>query len=255
MSANSSTLLPRWLLVGIGLIALAALAATITPYVVVFSGGVTSDQEKWGQFGDYIGGSLNPVFGFLSFALLLLTLRLQSRTHTDEKDFEASKEHQVEAILILSRAFETFVSRGDSPPKNDRVLWLTVARMLLRYRKLRSYVTANVHMTIADEHEEYWRYRFYRLLSDNEHNLTKDYFIPSGDKYGLDTVARASVAVIFDFSRWKESVEDPMKSVDDKELFANDVIPLHFLGVEAFIEEYGSYHAEIERRRQLRSSA
>jgi uncharacterized membrane protein len=43
-----------------------------------FPGPLTSDHEVWGQFGDYIGGVLNPIFGFLSFVLLIAALVLQS---------------------------------------------------------------------------------------------------------------------------------------------------------------------------------
>ncbi|MHC3125544.1 putative phage abortive infection protein, partial [Acinetobacter sp. GN11] len=32
---------------------------------------------KWGQFGDYIGGTLNPVLAFLSFSALLFTIYIQ----------------------------------------------------------------------------------------------------------------------------------------------------------------------------------
>ncbi len=35
--------------------------------------------EKLGQAGDYLGGTLNPIFAFLSFCLLLITIKLQSK--------------------------------------------------------------------------------------------------------------------------------------------------------------------------------
>ena len=34
---------------------------------------------RWGQFGDYVGGVLNPTFSFLALLALLATLGLQIR--------------------------------------------------------------------------------------------------------------------------------------------------------------------------------
>jgi len=60
-------------------------------YISVFSTNVLSDQEKWGQFGDYFGGVLNPILSFFAFIALLVTLRTQfvanedgERRHTEQ---------------------------------------------------------------------------------------------------------------------------------------------------------------------------
>jgi len=38
---------------------------------------LTLSNSNWGTFGDFFGGTLNPIFSFLSFILLLVTLSLQ----------------------------------------------------------------------------------------------------------------------------------------------------------------------------------
>lgn len=40
---------------------------------------ISVDTAVWGAFGDYIGGLLNPVFAFLSFTALLVTLLFQNK--------------------------------------------------------------------------------------------------------------------------------------------------------------------------------
>jgi len=40
---------------------------------------LASDSDGWGQLGDFVGGILNPVFGFLSFMALIVTLLIQSK--------------------------------------------------------------------------------------------------------------------------------------------------------------------------------
>ena len=51
----------------------------IGAYLVKFSGGLSDSHEQWGQFGDYVGGLLNPAFSFLALLALLGTFALQVR--------------------------------------------------------------------------------------------------------------------------------------------------------------------------------
>ena len=32
--------------------------------------GLSNNQELWGQFGDFVGGTLNPILAFLSFIII-----------------------------------------------------------------------------------------------------------------------------------------------------------------------------------------
>ena len=71
-------ILVRWVLWTI-LLAVASLAATFAAYFFQFSGGLSSDQSVWAQFGDFVGGTVNPILGFLTIIALALTLILQSK--------------------------------------------------------------------------------------------------------------------------------------------------------------------------------
>lgn len=64
-------------------------------YVKAFTTQLSSNQEVWGQFGDYFGGVLNPLLSFFAFSALLYTVSLQvkaaaenDRKH-DEQVFDA----------------------------------------------------------------------------------------------------------------------------------------------------------------------
>ncbi len=49
--------------------------------------GFSPEQGDWGAFGDFIGGTLNPIFAFLSLIAILMTIRIQSKelkTSTEE---------------------------------------------------------------------------------------------------------------------------------------------------------------------------
>ncbi len=68
-------------LIVIVLIAIAAAVAFVSIYHYHL-GALAIDEKSpagWGQLGDYFGGVLNPVFGFLTILALVLTLILQSR--------------------------------------------------------------------------------------------------------------------------------------------------------------------------------
>lgn len=48
-------------------------------YLFKFRGPLSDDPTRWGAFGDFVGGVLNPVFGFLALIALLATFALQVR--------------------------------------------------------------------------------------------------------------------------------------------------------------------------------
>jgi uncharacterized membrane protein len=66
-------------LFGIILFCLISLTVVITIYGTNFSGEVSNDQAIWGAFGDFVGGTLNPIFSFSGLIALLFTIVLQSR--------------------------------------------------------------------------------------------------------------------------------------------------------------------------------
>lgn len=103
--------LPRWLTIGGPLVALFLLVVAFGYYFYNFHGSLSPAHDKWGQFGDFIGGVLNPLFGFLAFILLLSTLHLQNRelqnsSHELAKSAEALKlQHDA---LVLQNFENTF---------------------------------------------------------------------------------------------------------------------------------------------------
>ncbi len=75
------------------------------------------------------------------------------------------------------------------------------------------------------------------------------YFQPSGNKYGEGTVHRDSIGVIFDFAKWYDDTEDPLKATDVITMYAKGAVPIDQHGVEQFIEQYEEYSAKIQERK------
>lgn len=78
----------NWLLVlFVGIIITIALTVIIF-YVYNFGNNkLSNDTGDWGTFGDYIGGTLNPILAFFSFLALCYTINLQNKQlqRTDEQ--------------------------------------------------------------------------------------------------------------------------------------------------------------------------
>lgn len=88
-----------------GLIFLAVIAFLLVVGVLVtyfnnFNGELSKSSADWGSFGDFVGGSLNPLLAFLSFVALLITLVMQSQ------QLELSRKELSETKEELRRAAE-----------------------------------------------------------------------------------------------------------------------------------------------------
>lgn len=86
-----------------GVFALVVILSVAGKYISVFSTHVLNDQEKWGQFGDYFGGVLNPILSFFAFIALLVTLRTQfvANEDGDRRHNEQLKEQRLFQLISL----------------------------------------------------------------------------------------------------------------------------------------------------------
>lgn len=63
---------------GLALAAFVIMISVLCSIIAQFGFSPDSPIEQWGAFGDFIGGTLNPIFAFLSFICLLMTIVLQN---------------------------------------------------------------------------------------------------------------------------------------------------------------------------------
>ncbi len=173
-----------------------------------------------------------------------------SERHSEEDAFKASEVFLNEAIRLLERTYEVFTDNGENlePPRNSRLLWLTVARMIVRFDNIKLKITVPAHMEIAEEHHEYWRYQFYKILDANSANFNMVYLQPSGIKYGGDNVPRKSIAIVFNFARWNGP--DVLDGIDDKQLFASRIVQIDQFRVIEYLEQYDDYWQEVMEIRE-----
>lgn len=111
----------RWLL------AIGAVSAVCVHGMYLYEFGswpiaLSNDPAVWGQYGDYIGGLLNPIFSSLAFSGLVVTIFLQAR-QIDEGKHNAELEE-------MQRVQSTVAARI------DQLLTSTVIADAGKYREL-----------------------------------------------------------------------------------------------------------------------
>lgn len=206
------------------------------------------------QIAQSIGSVAIAVSAAIALNLYLTTVK----RHEKEDNKYASKEYLDEAINLLERSYEIFTDKGGNlaPPRNNRLLWFTTARMIVRYQIVKGKITESSHIDIVQEHEEYWRLQFYEILEDNNDNFTVEYFQPSGDKYHHTTISRKTILIIFNFSKWHDDKQDVLKQIDEIELLAKGAVSISFSGVEDFIGQYEEFNGKVEKRKgELRENS
>jgi hypothetical protein len=199
-------------------------------------------------FSGFIGALLGAtIVGFVNLQINHSRREEDKAKREEDKRKEASKAFLDESILLLERAYETFTRCGTDPPRNDRMLWLSTARMIIRFRKMRDRLTEPAHQDVSDEHEEYWRFRFYSLLLENSKNFTTTYFLAGGQD--MSVIDRTSISVVFNFAEWRKGVSDPLDTVKVRELISTEWLFLlqEFQGVRDFLEQDQEHWAEVMR--------
>jgi uncharacterized membrane protein len=90
-----------------GYIAVAAIMIIIVLsfYFYNFSGGgLSTIHGDWGTFGDFMGGTLNPLLAFLSLIALLTTIKIQSKelraTTTEMRNSSIALQEQSQSIKL-----------------------------------------------------------------------------------------------------------------------------------------------------------
>ncbi|MGY2438417.1 putative phage abortive infection protein [Pseudomonas sp. SDO52101_S400] len=83
-----------------------------TFYFMEFNGKLSSQNTDWGTFGDFIGGTLNPLLSFLGLIALLLTIVLQSKElESTRKELERSAIAQEKSEAALKEQSKTQIKQ------------------------------------------------------------------------------------------------------------------------------------------------
>jgi len=84
--------------------ALTAIGAVSVTYIAAFGMTRSADPALWGQFGDYFGGVLNPLFALAAFLSALWSISVQQR------EARSAAEQLAAQTEIARKEFEAFSS-------------------------------------------------------------------------------------------------------------------------------------------------
>ena len=79
--------------------------------------GFAYDSASWGQFGDYMGGVLNPLLSFISITLLVKSLNLQNQSNQDLRE-ELHNNKKAEKLKSFSIQFFSMISSQKAQIEN-----------------------------------------------------------------------------------------------------------------------------------------
>lgn len=221
-------------------------------YVKTFGTSILKDQEKWGQFGDFLGGTTNPLLAFLTFLGVLWTISITYEQFNNQKqrqDIEDTDKRSLfffeQAKLGLEEVYDMLKDKN-----NDRVTWVRAARDLLRARSIGKAITVQEYQEAYRLTEEKIRHKLYLALtiydpkSHNRNPLPPQFFygVQNWDVvrpldevakevsqqvqvYGISIdqtvpqsnilpLAAKSVIAIYDFLEYPTDYDDPLKTVE-----------------------------------------
>lgn len=153
------------------------------------------------------------------------------------------------AITALERAFNALTEgKPNLPPEANRLNWLTAARQIESYKKLKENINSKAYITVCDEAEEHWRHQFHKAIN-RFNNKDLSYFsgtpIP-GESYVPELEIR-SVISIYSFSTWNKNRKDPLDSIDIKKTLESVDILSGNIGLEEFLKsKQESYNFSLE---------
>ena len=112
------------LIKGILIIATMIIILVLALYIFNFDTKKFADSnEIWGQFGDYVGGTLNPALSFLALIALLYTIKLQSRglrlstleLEATRKELSETKDiHRKQSLIMDEQSKQIIVDNFES---------------------------------------------------------------------------------------------------------------------------------------------
>jgi len=92
---------------------LLVLSAYVAKFYFSLGYKTSNNPEVWGQFGDYIGGIINPLFSFISIVLLIKSLTLQNEANITVRN-ELKNSERTEKLRTFEILFFNMINSQKS---------------------------------------------------------------------------------------------------------------------------------------------
>lgn len=183
--------------------------------LVILGGGVLAIESfKEIKMADYIQ--------IIIMIFIAGTMFVGLYTHRHEKKYAQSATNLESALSLIDRAAQVLKVNGVLT--NDRVAWVTSARLIARAEELREAITTDTHQLIFDAEHDFRRHSFRELLRPDGKDLSGAFFCGGDSSMTIGEVVTDSshpengsawiptriVSVIYRFITFPEGYQDPL---------------------------------------------
>lgn len=157
--------------------------------------------------------SITPFLVLAGVSVAVLTLVAKQSRDRSEDYLKSATELMEKAYAILDDN-----RSKDELPSNSRRDWFTSARLVTTAQRLADHIEEESHKRVWEIIRLYWRAQFREMLFPDGEGLPGTYFAGSAEKmrtwFDEDRapVDQRAIAVLFRFTEWSETDEDPIKN-------------------------------------------
>ena len=175
-------------------------------------------------YGAFAQIPITPVIAVSGFLLAVFTFLWRVSDGRYRQIILEDKEWVEQLRLSLEHAFISVVSKNkeDDTPIKDPLSWNVAARHITRYWKMKKNLKTDIYKTLCNEHEEYWRHKFYLLL---KRIGDKKFFAKTEilymQRFHPERIDTKSAAIVYAFSQWKDDDPDPIDDYSLEDLIVN----------------------------------
>jgi len=148
-------------------------------------------------------------------------------SYRHEKEYAQSATNLGSALSLIDRAASVLVSDGKLT--NDRVAWVTSARLISRAEALSSKITTETHNLIFEAERDFQRHKFRDLLRLDGKEICGAFFCggaqgqtigdvvtsPTHPDGGRSWIPTRIINVVYTFMSFPEGYEDPLRTSED----------------------------------------
>lgn len=173
--------------------------------------------------------ALNPADCIQIIIMIFIagTMFVGIKSHNYEKEYSQSATNLESALSLVERA--AYVLVVDGKLTNDRVAWVTCARLIARAEALSRKVTTETHTLIFEAERDFQRHKFRDMLKVGGQELRGAFFC-GGDqsqtigeavsdsdhpKGGSSWIPTRIINVVYTFMSFPEDYEDPLRYSED----------------------------------------
>ncbi|MEN5033842.1 hypothetical protein [Pseudomonas sp. TWI929] len=148
-------------------------------------------------------------------------------SYRHEKEYSQSATNLESALSLIDRAASVLVSDGRLT--NDRVAWVTCARLISRAEALSSKITTETHNLIFEAERDFQRHKFHDLLRLDGDEICGAFFCggvqgqtigevvssPAHPEGGRSWIPTRIINVVYTFMSFPVGYEDPLRTAED----------------------------------------